>query len=291
MMGSGKCNALVTQYIRNLRGGSQPILAQASDGLHYVVKFTNNLQGPNLPFNESMGSELYRACGLAGPSWRPLIVTDAFLDRNRDCWMQTAVGMLRPDAGVCFGSHFLGGEGLQVLEILPESSFNRISNREHFWLARLVDACAEHCDNRQALFLEDAKGGLKPFFIDHGHLFRGAEGYINGPFRASRYLDSRIYPDLSPPCLLELKRVATSLDADKLWRSVERLPDNWKTQSAIESFSLCLHRLCNRQFLSDMLNALVNSTGRSSEFEQRRPALSVLRPGLQGAHRRTAYGV
>ena len=122
----------LTQYIRKLRGGSQPILAQASDGLMYVVKFTNNLQGPNLAFNESMGSELYRACGLEGPSWKPLVITDSFTDKNRDSWMQTPAGTLRPAAGVCFGSRFLGGEDAQLLEILPESRFKRLYNRNHF---------------------------------------------------------------------------------------------------------------------------------------------------------------
>ena len=93
----GSSIGLVKQYIRNLRGGSQPILARASDGLLYVVKFNNNLQGANLPFNESAGTELYRGCGLAVPSWRPLLVSDAFLDRNPDCWMHTPEGRLRPE--------------------------------------------------------------------------------------------------------------------------------------------------------------------------------------------------
>jgi hypothetical protein len=112
---------LATRYIRNLRGGSQPILAQASDGLLYVVKFTNNIQGANLPFNESIGTELYRACKLRVPAWKPVLVTDSFLDQNPDCWMQTPKGRLRPDSGLCFGSRFLGGDGIRLLEVLPRT--------------------------------------------------------------------------------------------------------------------------------------------------------------------------
>lgn len=89
--------AVITRHIRNLRGGSQAILAEASDGLSYVLKFTNNLQGANLPFNESAGHELYRACGLNGPSWKQLLLTDAFIDQNRDCWMQSPEGSLSLD--------------------------------------------------------------------------------------------------------------------------------------------------------------------------------------------------
>jgi len=111
----GKDFVSLTGYIRSLRGGSQPILAQASDGHTYVVKFANNLQGPNLLFNESAGSELYRACGLAVPEWRPLEVSEDFLDENHDCWMQTPEGQLRPASGLCYGSRFLGGPRRAVM--------------------------------------------------------------------------------------------------------------------------------------------------------------------------------
>src|SRR5580698_1050275 len=111
--------ALVAGDARSLRGGSQPILAHATDGLVYVVKFANNLQGPNLLFNESAGYELYRACGLPVPDWTPLWVTDSFLDGNRDCWMQTPEGRLRPSSGLCFGSLFLGQKGDRLFEIVP----------------------------------------------------------------------------------------------------------------------------------------------------------------------------
>ena len=164
MSALGRKSVRLSRFIRNLRGGSQPILVQASDGLLYVVKFTNNLQGANLPFNESVGTELYRACGLAVPAWKPLLVSDAFLDRNPDCWMQTSKGRLRPDSGMCFGSRFLGGDGIRLLEILPGTSFKRVRNNKSFWLAWMIDICAHHADGRQAIFVEDAEGWLNAFF-------------------------------------------------------------------------------------------------------------------------------
>ena len=83
------------QYIRKLRGGSQPILVRADDGLVYVVKFSNNLQGPNLPFNEALGTELFRVAGFNVPKWRLVEVSDDFIDRNPSCWMETECGKLR----------------------------------------------------------------------------------------------------------------------------------------------------------------------------------------------------
>lgn len=280
---------LVTRYIRNLRGGSQPILAEASDGLLYVVKFTNNLQGANLPFNESMGSELYSAFGLAGPGWRPLLVTDSFLDQNPDCWMQTPEGPLRPATGLCFGSRYLGGDGTRLLEILPGTSFKRIGNRKSFWLAWLIDICAAHVDNRQAIFQEDAKGGLKAFFVDHGHLFGGAKGGELRHFSGSRYLDPRIYPGVSSLHLLNLQRAARCLDADRLWNQIDGLPDEWKTASALDGFSQCLDRLSNTKLLQNVADTMLDAHYRTHGLERRpsrrgrKPPSGVLCPGVQAA--------
>src|ERR1700679_3063217 len=135
MTAFGKDAAFVTQYVRSLRGGSQPILARASDGFQYVVKFANNLQGPNLLFNESAGSELYLACGLPVSEWTPLRIADSFLDSNPECRTQTPEGRLRPASGLCFGSLFLGQDDKRLLEILPASMFDLIRNQTSFGLA------------------------------------------------------------------------------------------------------------------------------------------------------------
>jgi hypothetical protein len=151
---------VVSEFLRKLRGGSQPILVRANDGLLYVLKFAHNLQGPNLLFNEVMGTELYRACGLPVPEWRPLLLTDSFLDRNPSCWFEADGESIRPLAGLCFGSRFLATGEDSPLEILPGSHFARVANRHAFGLAWLIDICAQHSDNRQALFLHRPGGGL-----------------------------------------------------------------------------------------------------------------------------------
>jgi hypothetical protein len=289
--------AVVAHYIRNLRGGSQPILVQASDGFHYVAKFSNNLQGPNLSFNESMGSELYKACGLAGPKWKPLLVTDSFIDQNPDCWLQTPEGRLRPSSGPCFGSRFLGGEGIRLLEVLPGTSFNRVRNQTNFWLAWLIDICAGHCDNRQAIFQEDDKGWLDAFFVDHGHLFGGPKGEMRLNFQASRYLDPRIYPRVSSQQLLKFQKIVQSVDADQLWQRIQKLPDAWKTKSALDSFAQCLGTMSTPNLLQNIVDTMDDTLRksyvceRSARQSRKKPPASVLRPGVPGAgveHRRVA---
>ena len=277
-------SACVTGYVRNLRGGSQPILAQASDGQLYVVKFTNNLQGANLPFNESMGSELYRACGLAVPQWKPLLVHDSFIEQNQDCWMQTPEGRLRPERGLCFGSRYLGGDGMRLLEILPGNSFKRVRNLKSFWLAWMIDICAQHTDNRQSLFQEDDSGRLNAFFVDHGHMFGGPKGEHQPRFQASHYLDYRVYRSVSSQYLLSFQKIAGSLDLDQLWKCVQKLPDNWKTQSAFDRFAQCLHRLSNASLLQNILETMVDFHRRTNERKdaksERKPPRAVLCLGV-----------
>ena len=298
MTASGNNFASVTHFIRNLRGGSQPILAQASDGFLYVVKFTNNLQGPNLSFNESIGSELYRACGLAVPSWKSLLVTDSWIDRNPDCWMHTPEGRLRPSSGLCFGSRFLGGDGIHLLEILPGTSFKRVRNHKSFWLAWLIDICAEHIDNRQAIFLENGAGLLDAFFVDQGHFFGGPKGERRRHFMASRYLDPRIYQNASSRELNCFQQVVRCLDVDRLWQQIQALPLDWKTTSALTCFTECLDRLSNAKLLQNIVDTMVEEQRQATECEEiktqngRKPKVTVLRARIQAAgleHRLVAY--
>jgi hypothetical protein len=215
------------------------------------------------------------------------LATDAFLDQNPDCWLQTAEGNLRPDSGLCFGSRFLGGEGIRLFEILPGTSFKQVRNLPSFWLAWLIDICAMHAENRQAIFLETASGGLDAFFIDNGHLFGGPKGELRPHFLASRYLDPRIYQSVSSQYLLEMQKLAGSLDVDQLWERTKALPEDWKTKSALDGFAQCLDRLSSPRFLLDILGMMLDVYQWTNGFEstgienRRKPPAGVLHPGVQ----------
>jgi hypothetical protein len=236
-----------------------------------------------------MGSELYQACGLVVPSWNPLLVTNAFLDQNQDCWIQTPEGRLRPDSGLCFGSRFLGENGRHLLEILPGTSFQRIRNRERFWLAWLIDIYANHVDNRQAIFLEDSAGWLKSFFVDHGSLFCGPEGKLRRNIEAPRYLDSRIYQSLSAQEFLYFQKIVRRLDVDHLWHQAQKLPSDWKTASAQARLAECLCTLSTPDLFQSTLDAMVEVQRKANKVEDdkwqsgRKPPVSVLLPGIQAA--------
>ncbi len=276
-----------TYCIRKLRGGSQPALVQADDGFLYVVKFSNNPQGPNLLFNESMGASLLRTCGLKVPCWKPIMVTDAFLDRYPECWIQTESGSLRPSAGLCFGSRFLGREDSRLFEILPGTAFQHIRNRSSFWLLWLVDICAEHADNRQAIFVRGVDDRLQVHFIDNGHLFGGPQGQQKVHFSASRYLDPRIYPNISSQHLLNFTKILGAIDTGRLRTKISALPEDWKSSSAIQAFDRCMQRLSQPILLENLADTIVDSIIRRTGIErlaprrERNPSAAVLRTRIQ----------
>jgi len=283
-----KNTIFVTRHIRKLRGGTQAVLAEASDGHLYVVKFNCNLQGANLPFNESVGSELYQALNLPAPAWMPVLVRDSFLDKNPCCRMLTVEDSIRPDAGMCFASRYLGEGGDRLLEILPGGSFKRVHNHASFWLAWLVDICAGHTDNRQAIFVEDRTGWLNAVFLDHGHMFGGPHGDEQRHFLASRYLDPRVYQDLAPQAIEEFRNRVGQLDVEKLWNQIHTLPEEWKTASALAAMTQCLNRLSDTQLLRNVFDTMVDAQHQVNQRERkalhtqkRKAAASVLRDGIK----------
>jgi hypothetical protein len=258
-----KSALILTRFLGRLRGATRPILAQTSDGQMAVVKFGGNPREPNLLFNEAMGSELYAAARLAVPGWTEVEVTEAFLASYRACWPQD--GALQP--GLAFASWYIQASGERVMQILPGSSLSRVEHGEDFWLAWLMDVCAQHADHRQALFVESCSRRLQVVFIDHGQMFGGPGGNREPRFQASRFLDPRLYP--APTAALKnqlLGRVA-ALDCDQLRRRAEQLPAEWKTVSAGLRFSECLDRLGKPSLLSNLLDTLFNDREKGQRLE------------------------
>lgn len=246
-------------FIGRLRGGSQPILVQASDGYLYVVKFQDNPQGPNVPFNEALGSLLFEVCGLRVPSWAVIEVNDGFLDRHPESWFWTGKEYRRPQAGCCFGSRFQGMGETPVVEILSRSQMSRVSGREDFWRAWFLDILTEHCDHRQALFARQENGALEPIFFDHGHLFGGPLGEVAPKVLASRYLDSRIYEELDVEGCNRIAHIIESLHQENLLRLVASLPQEWATASAMRQLQRLLARLNDGALLENISDYLRNS--------------------------------
>ena len=226
-----------------------------------MLKFANSPQGPDIPFRESMGTELYRSYGLVVPAWNPIHLTDAFIDQNPSCWMQTAEGSVRPAAGLCFGSRYLGSYGERLFEVLPGNWFTRVHNRTSFWLAWAIDVCARHTDNRQAVFVSQPSGEIRAYFMDHGHLFGGQSDAHRNYIAASRYLDARIYPSLTARAVNQLRRQVSVIHVDELWKKAQSLPEEWRTAPAIYAFGQGLNRLSTHKHIADVIEQITEQAG------------------------------
>ncbi len=258
----GNVAATLTDYIRGLRGSSSPCVARASDGQFYVVKFAKDMLSRNLPFNESVGTEIYRSLGMNTPRWRPLIANKGFLEKVKEASSGGGNGDFASDHELCFGSTYIGCQNDRLLQILPGTCFSKVQEPEQFWLSWAVDICADHTDNRQALFLEGANGSLKTYFIDHGCMLGGADGAKYPHFLASEYLDERIYPKLDFRQASAFQMTLRELDVDLIWRKALSLPEEWITKSALSRLGICLNRLTNREVLESIVSMFLEFKGR-----------------------------
>ena len=165
------------QFIRKMRGGSQPALIRCSDGKLYVVKFLGNQQGPNVLANEVLGNELLNKLKLPTPRWKAVFVSRSFIKKNAEMFFETLSGNCAIKSGLHFGSEFLGDERTgQVYEWLPSGFRNRVANSADFLGIHIFDIWTNHCDHRQSLYtLTDGDPSFTAVFIDNGHLFGGPQ--------------------------------------------------------------------------------------------------------------------
>jgi hypothetical protein len=84
-----------------MRGGCQASLVHASNGRRYILKMSGNLQGDHTLFNEAFGSESAAILSFPVPPWRPLHISDSFLEQNQGMWFERSSGAarIRPKAG------------------------------------------------------------------------------------------------------------------------------------------------------------------------------------------------
>lgn len=281
---------ILTHFLGRLRGASQPILAETNDGQAVVVKFRLGGETSNLLFNEAMGSELYAEAGLPVPGWMPVQVTENFLEQYPGCWPVDGVGTRRPETGKAFGSQYVQAGGDRVTQILAGSSLSRVERGEEFWLAWLLDVCAQHADHRQALFVEGKSRRLSSIFIDHGQMFGGPAGACDPRFRASRFLDSRLYPAPSEDLKELLLQRMAAIRCDLLRQRAEALPAEWCTVSGMRRLNDCLGRIERPSLLANMLDTLFSDCAKQSRAAGTEGGFPVQRESLTGAQERDGMG-
>jgi len=276
---SGSRQTSLRRHMLNLRGSTGPFLALASDGVPYVVKYAaSNRNG--LLFSEAMGTELFRGFGLTVPNWKPLFVSDSFINSNQQTWPEYDGVRERPQAGLAFGSRFLLSETNAIFEILPGTSHQRIQNRDEFWLAWLVDVCASHHSHRKAIFCQSASRQFVSHFIDHSHTFGGPRGELLAAPRACSYLDTRVYDPAWCPPLDVIRTKASSFDAESVWRNSQLLPLEWRCRAMESALGDCLSKLTSDSHIVRTLEVLVNQSSSVRQEAIASPATKYV-PGFK----------
>jgi hypothetical protein len=218
------------QFIRKMRGGSEPALIRCNDDKLYVVKFSRNRQGPNVLANEVLGSELLKTFNLPTPPWKAVALSTRFLKENSDAFPETPSGICPIESELQFGSEFLGGDETgQAYEWLPKGLSRRVANSDDFLGVHIFDVWMNHCDHRQSIFTtRNANASFTAVFIDNGHLCGGPEWKRVSRRGESLSLDSRFHPAGFPEQAIEawISRFE-SLSSTSIVDVIPRIPKFW----------------------------------------------------------------
>lgn len=168
------------EFIRRMRGASQPQLLRAQDGDYYIVKFQNNPQHVRVLSNEMLAARLALLIGLPVP--RPVIVEvpSDLIEGNPQLTMEIGVRREPCAPGLHFGSSFPGvpGETL-VVEFLPDRLLQKVHNFDSAFVGAFVfDKWTCNCDGRQMIFTRAAgeeRSIYSAWLIDQGFCFNDGE--------------------------------------------------------------------------------------------------------------------
>lgn len=177
------------EFVRQMRGASQPHLLRCEDGDNYVVKFQNNPQHVRILANEMLAGQLANLIGLPVPHFAIIEVPAQLIESNPG--MQFKLGLRHEccAAGFQFGSRFPGVPSRTlVVDFLPDRLLRQVKNLAAVFLGAFVfDKWTCNCDGRQLIFYRSADDEKSPYsaaLVDHGFCFNDGEwNFPDSPIR------------------------------------------------------------------------------------------------------------
>ena len=172
----GMCNPSVTavEFVRKLRGATQPVILKCSDDKYYLVKMHENPGGTHVLANELIGSTLALAIGLSVPNFEVVFMSQDFIMSTPALWFEGPNGRYPPAEGFHFGSSYMNYEWARRTGIRPNigeyigpGRVQDIVNRQEFLAMLVLDVFANKQTPRKALFVGDRL--LRAYFVDHGY--------------------------------------------------------------------------------------------------------------------------
>ena len=221
------------EFIRRMRGASQPHLLRSEEGGYYIVKFQNNPQHVRVLTNEMLAARLARLIGLPVPPPAFVVVSRDLIEGNPQFAMDMGARREPCVAGLQFGSSFPGvpGETL-VVDFLPDRLLRRVENFSSAFAGAFVfDKWTCNCNGRQAIFAREAgeeRAAYSAWLIDHGFCFNDGEwNFPDSPMR-SLYPRRVVYEKVHGLHSFEpFLSMVENLNAEHLRACAKGIPSEW----------------------------------------------------------------
>ena len=240
------------EFVRRMRGASQPCLMRCEDEENYVVKFRNNPQHVRVLSNDMVARRLALLIGLPVPDPTFVDVPSELISGNPH--LELEIGPRREPClpGLHFGSRFPGSPAhTLVVDFLPDRLLRRVLNVDKVFLGALVfDKWTCNCDGRQMIFYRsaDQEGSVySAALIDQGFCFNDGDwNFPDSPIR-SLYPRRLVYESVRGLGSFEpfLSRVE-NLDAAELEERVHGIPEDWCGEQP-EQLTRLVERLYERR--------------------------------------------
>jgi hypothetical protein len=231
-----------TRLLRRLRGGAQAHLLEADDGGFYVTKFLENPQHRRILVNEWVSAVLLRYLNLPCASADVVVLTEEFLAREAELYIQLGSRRLPVRPGWHFGSRYpVPPDKQAVYDYLPDSLLAATANLPDFLGMLVFDKWVGNADSRQSVFfranlrpwlkrddLHPAQKGFVALMIDHGYAFDGPNWTFTDSPLQGLYYRPLVYEcvksiDDFEPWLTRVVEFPQEV-MDEAWRT---LPPSW----------------------------------------------------------------
>jgi HipA-like kinase len=237
------------EFVRRMRGASQPQLLGADDNAYYVVKFSNNPQHSRILANEMLAGRLALLLGLPVRQPAFLDVPHDLIAGNPEMQFEIGTRQVQCSPGRQFGSSYPGEPGQTlVVDFLPDRLLRRVEGLASAFLGAFVfDKWTCNCDGRQMIFTRpaaDENSPYSPWMIDNGFCFNDGEwNFPDSPIRGV-YPRRLVYESVRGFQSFEpfLSRVE-NLEARQVEHCTEGIPEEWCGEVPGE-----IHRLAERLY-------------------------------------------
>ena len=210
----------VTRYIAPLReGGSLPALAEADDGLKYVVKFRGAGHGTKMLIAELVGSLVAEELGFAVPEMVFVELDEAFGRTEGDEEIQD---LLKASRGLNLGQFFLSGAFTfdPAAVRLDARTASRI-----VWLDAFLTNVDRTVQNPNMLMWHD-----RLWLIDHGASLLFHHSWTDWRLKALSpfpYIKNHVLLPLASEIAGADSEFRATLNAEKIDRITALIPDDW----------------------------------------------------------------